>query len=78
MNLLILINYLLVFKNKKTFFQVIITGKTLPHSLPGIKYQFITEESEGDVTLCNVEQLVLKYYKTNGYPKGKNAIFVLL
>lgn len=55
---------------------MIITGKTLPHSLPGIKYQFMTEETEGEVTLCNVEQLVLKHYKNSGYPRGKNAIFV--
>ncbi|CAE1251005.1 FAN1 [Acanthosepion pharaonis] len=53
--------------------EVIITGKTLPHSLPGIKYQFMTEETEGEVTLCNVEQLVLRHYKNSGYPKGIHA-----
>lgn len=53
--------------------EVIITGKTLPHSLPGIKYQFMTEETEGEVTLCNVEQLVLKHYKNSGYPRGIHA-----
>lgn len=53
--------------------ETIIKGKTLPHSLPGIKYQFLTEESEGEITLCNVEQLVLKHYQNNGYPKGVHA-----
>ena len=56
--------------------QVEIEGKVLPHSLPGQRYQFITETSyvDGnteDVTMCNVEQIVLDYYQSHGFPNGK-------
>ncbi|XP_070177738.1 fanconi-associated nuclease 1-like isoform X3 [Littorina saxatilis] len=53
-------------------------GRVLPHSLPGSRYQFITHTSYADhtgeeVTMCNVEQIVLDHYRDNGFPQGIHA-----
>ncbi|XP_076465287.1 fanconi-associated nuclease 1-like [Babylonia areolata] len=57
----------------KTF----VEGRILPHTLPGSRYQFITntssEEADDAVTMCNVEQIVLDYYRVNGFPQGIHA-----
>ncbi len=51
-------------------------GRVLPHSIPGLKYSFMTENSyvdgnSEDVTVCAVEELVLDHYKNHGYPEGE-------
>ena len=58
--------------------QVYIEGRVLHCTLPGCRYQFITEASYAagnseEVTMCNVEQIVLDHYRTNGFPKGQHA-----
>ncbi|CAI9738260.1 fanconi-associated nuclease 1-like [Octopus vulgaris] len=60
--------------------KVFITGKTLECGLPGVRYQFITNNydatdgtSSEDVVMCPVEILVLNHYKNNGYPQGLHA-----
>ncbi|XP_071115820.1 fanconi-associated nuclease 1-like [Haliotis cracherodii] len=56
----------------------ILEGRVLPHSIPGLKYSFMTEDSyingnSEDVTVCAVEELVLSHYKNHGYPEGLHA-----
>lgn len=63
--------------------QSVVEGKVLPHPVPGLKYQFVTNTSYGgghseDITLCNVEQLVLDHYRVNGFPEGMNQSFFLI
>lgn len=36
----------------------------------GMKYQFVMQGDSDSVTFCAVEELVLDYYKQNGYPEG--------
>ncbi|XP_046545713.1 fanconi-associated nuclease 1-like [Haliotis rubra] len=53
-------------------------GRVLPHSIPGLKLSFMTEDSyvdgnSEDVTVCAVEELVLGHYKNHGYPEGLHA-----
>ncbi|XP_050401294.1 fanconi-associated nuclease 1, partial [Patella vulgata] len=55
-----------------------IEGRTIPYAVPGIKYKFMTQDSYStdkpeDVTMCNVEQVVLDYYKDHDYPEGIHA-----
>ncbi|XP_041371877.1 fanconi-associated nuclease 1-like [Gigantopelta aegis] len=53
---------------------VTIDGRIMPHTVPGIKNQFITAGSHTDeITCCGVEQFVLDYYKCNGYTDGLHA-----
>ena len=59
-------------------FQAYVEGRVLPHTLPSCRYQFITETSYTDrnseeVTMCNVEQIVLDHYHANGFPQGMCA-----
>lgn len=58
--------------------QVYVEGRVLHRTLPSCRYQFITEASYAagnseEVTMCNVEQIVLDHYRTNGFPKGQHA-----
>ncbi|KAL8595789.1 hypothetical protein ACOMHN_012208 [Nucella lapillus] len=52
-----------------------VDGRVLPHSLLGSRYQFITSGDGGDdeVTMCNVEHIVLDYYRGHGFPQGIHA-----
>ncbi|ESP00585.1 hypothetical protein LOTGIDRAFT_157864 [Lottia gigantea] len=56
-----------------------VEGRIIPYSLPGVRHQFMTQDSyfngkglDEQVTMCNVEQVVLDYYKQD-YPEGLHA-----
>ncbi|KAK7469871.1 hypothetical protein BaRGS_00036091 [Batillaria attramentaria] len=58
----------------KTF----VEGRVLADAVAGRIHQFMTDSSQtdddaGDVTLCNVEQVVLDHYNVSGYPQGVHA-----
>lgn len=55
-----------------------VEGRVLADGVGSRIHQFMTQDSQtgsesGDVTLCNVEQVVLDHYKANGFPQGVHA-----
>ncbi|CAG0880183.1 unnamed protein product [Darwinula stevensoni] len=55
----------------KTAPLVLITGRSLPRDIPGMKRVYVMDGAEeGSKIACSVEELVIGHYEKNGFPNG--------